>query len=484
MRESTPDGYKHKEALFGRPPYGGSIQANVYYIDSQLCDANADYSRGGYPSRDIDETGQMARWKPPFMLMMNRGNCTFVEKVRNAQHAGASAALIADTTCLCSHGDTCQSDDAMAQCESKEPIMADDRSGTDVIIPSFLMFKQDADPIKNSIKINNTVVSMKMTWALPRPDSRVEYSLWTTPKNIVSRPLLQNFGEVAKALGNHATFVPHMYIVDGTFAGCSDSEGFNVCSALCTNQGKYCASAPDLRSGISGSSIVKESLRRLCIWEEYGKQDGIGMPWWNYVSSFIDRCDDEKYFIDDACVKDAMNDAGVDYDTVEECMANSGGLEEGDNIMLEKELTDRDETGVVIVPSFFVNDTPLRGALSSIEVFEAICAGFAPGSEPPVCTNCNNCGDLKNCVKAGHCHGAKGSMDTVSTPVFGSTILLLVVIFSTLGYIQWRRSQNQMNDQVRQIMAQYMPIDKNQNVESLGIPQDDYDEAEDLPDFS
>jgi len=404
----------------------------------------------------------------------------FVEKVRNAQHAGASAAIIADTTCLCSAGDSCQPEDAMAQCESKEPIMADDRSGSDVIIPSFLMYKQDADPIKLSIATNNTVVSMKMTWALPRPDSRVEYSLWTTPKNIVSRGLLQNFGEVAKALGTHATFVPHMYIVDGTGVGCSASEGFDVCSKLCTNKGKYCASAPDLRSGISGADIVKESLRRLCIWEEYGKEDGIGMPWWKYVKSFSERCDDEKYFIDDACVKDSMTDAGVDYETVDKCMANSGGLEDGENSMLEKELTSRDETGVVIVPSFFVNDTPLRGALSSYEVFEAICAGFAPGSEPPVCNNCNSCSDLQSCVKVGHCHGAKGTMDTVSMPVFMGTLLFVVVFFAISAYVQWRRSQDQMNAQVRQIMAEYMPIDKNQNVESVGIPDDE----DELPDFS
>jgi hypothetical protein len=219
--------------------------------------------------------------------------------------------------------------------------MVDDGSVSDVIIPSFLMYKQDADPIKNSIKVNNAVVTMKMTWTLPRPVSHVEYSFWTPPANIVSRPLLQNFGEVANALDNHTTFIPHMCIVDGTRAGCSDSEGYDVCSELCTNKGKYCAISPDLRSQILGADVVKESLRRLCIWEEYGK-DGIGMPWWQYVGSFIDRCDDEKFFTNDSCIKDFMKDAGVDYDTVHDCMANSGGLEESENSMLEKELTRQD----------------------------------------------------------------------------------------------------------------------------------------------
>ena len=129
------------------PPYGGAIEQNVYYADADLCDGNTDYSRGGYPTRENDESGSMAPWKAPFILMVDRGSCPFVKKVRNAQKLGAAAVIIADTTCLCVAGDSCQSE-GDAYCETKEPIMADDGSGKDVTIPSYLMFKQDADPIK------------------------------------------------------------------------------------------------------------------------------------------------------------------------------------------------------------------------------------------------------------------------------------------------------------------------------------------------
>jgi hypothetical protein len=477
----SPEGFDHREALFGLPPYGGSIQQNVYYADSTLCDGNKDYSREGYPARDNDETGKMAAWKPPFILMVNRGECTFVNKVRNAQHAGAAAVLIADTTCSCAAGDTCQSDDAVAQCESTEPIMADDGSGSDITIPSFLMFKQDADPIKEAIS-KNTVVRVEMSWALPRPDATVQYQLWTTPKDPVSVPLLKSFREVAQALGEHAQFTPHMYIYDGVFAGCMDDEGDDVCYNLCTNNGRYCATDPDddLDKGISGSDVVTESLRRLCIWQEYGK-DGVGMPWWDYVDEFLYRCDDEKYFTNDACIKDAMKHAGVDFDTIEKCITDAGGLEDGQNTILDQELDKRQELGVVILPSFFVNNAPLRGALTSGEVFEAICAGYASGSEPAVCMNCRICDDLPNCVAIGHCPGAKGSLDTVSVPVFAGSLLSIVIFFGVLGFIQWRRSQNQMSAQVRQIMSEYMPVDKNQLVESVGLTDDDEDE---LPEFS
>lgn len=75
------NGYEHKEALFGVPPYGGSTQQNVYYAGSDLCNPNVDM-QGGYPeNRKIGDDGRMVAWQAPFILMVDRGDCTFVKKV-------------------------------------------------------------------------------------------------------------------------------------------------------------------------------------------------------------------------------------------------------------------------------------------------------------------------------------------------------------------------------------------------------------------
>jgi hypothetical protein len=74
-------GYDHREALFGMPAYGGKIVQNVYYADSDLCDPNVDTSKG-YPTRENDAgTGKMKPWPSPYILMVDRGGCTFVQKV-------------------------------------------------------------------------------------------------------------------------------------------------------------------------------------------------------------------------------------------------------------------------------------------------------------------------------------------------------------------------------------------------------------------
>jgi hypothetical protein len=69
------EGYDHREALFGVPPYGGSIAQSVYYANSDLCDPNVDTSKG-YPQTE-DGKG----WPSPYILMLDRGGCTFVKKV-------------------------------------------------------------------------------------------------------------------------------------------------------------------------------------------------------------------------------------------------------------------------------------------------------------------------------------------------------------------------------------------------------------------
>jgi len=99
---------------------------------------------------------------------------SIVIKVRNAQKADAVGVLIADNICLFHAKDTCIHDNDSEMCESKEPIMADDGSGLDITIPSFLLFKQDADPIKDYLK-QNKIVRAEISWILPAPDARVEY---------------------------------------------------------------------------------------------------------------------------------------------------------------------------------------------------------------------------------------------------------------------------------------------------------------------
>jgi len=454
------DGYDHREALFGIPPYGGKITQFVYYADSDLCDAQVD-TRVGFPERPLDKSGKMEPWPSPYILMVDRGICTFVTKVRNAQRSGAAGVIIADNSCLCDAGKTCFSEPGV-ECEEREPIMADDGSGADISIPAFLMFKQDADVVKAELRANS-VVQMEMAWSLPSPDDRVEYDLWTIPTDPVSRNFLRTFKDASMGLGARAYFTPHMYIYDGIKSNCRGFDGESQCYNLCTNNGRYCATDPDndLDKGISGADVVEESLRRICIWKHYGEENGVGVEWWDYVNIFMMQCDTPDLFMKPKCINEVMYKASIDEAVVQQCIDDSGGLDEDKpNTILDAELTARENVGVVIVPAAYVNRASIRGALEFVTMFRAVCSGFAAGTEPKICKSCVPCADTKTCVQSGHCIGS-GNGESVSKTAFLGSVIALSGIFGLIGLIQYRRTQRKIREQVRGIVAEYMPLDKN-----------------------
>lgn len=454
---SKTTGYDHREALFGIPPYGGSIQQNVIYANNDMCN----------PIQNND-------WKAPFILLVDRGGCTFVQKVRNSQHAGAAAVIIADNACQCKHEKIC-TPEANQVCEKHEPIMADDGSGYDITIPSVLIFKQDADPIKAAL-LKHKSVRMEMAWSLPNMDSHVEWDLWTSPTDYVSSQFKNEFGVAVKAFAGQATFTPHMYIYDGIAAKCRNAEGKSECFNLCTNEGRYCAADPDndLDYGISGADVVSESIRRLCIWELYGKDDGVGMEYWNYVKEFTDACDTSELFMKEDCVKSVMakDTVQIDYDAVDQCVYNHGGLEKPEeNDLLQEQLDEKESNGIVIMPVVYVNGVAVRGQLEFATVFKAVCAGYAPGTEPSICTKCSRCHDEKACVvNGGKCPASEG---TVGQSTFVASMASVILVFSGIGAICYIRQQRIMKDQVRGMIKEYMPLEVSQNGDGTALEQDE-----------
>lgn len=476
-------GYEHREALFGTPPYGKSLNQPLFYADDDLCDATVN-KRKGYPIRPPDETGKMAPWPVPYILMMDRGGCSFVQKVRNAQHSGAAGVIIADNICLCSDIECMAAPNSTDFydngrdniCERSEPIMADDGSGGDIDIPAFLIPKHDADLIKDVMMNDGQSVQVSMSWILPSPDERVEYELWTVPSEHVSKDFQLSWKDVARVFGDHVYFRPREYIYPGARMNCEMEVNREICNSLCTNNRRYCAMDPDydIDVGISGADVVRESLRRICIWKHYGESDGIGLTYWDYISAFAERCDSPDFFANNVCVTDVMKIAKVSYEVVDRCMKDSGGTEgDNDNVFMGLEIDAQERRGVVILPTMFVNAVALRGALTDNTVIGAVCSGFLEGTQPEVCDTCSLCGDKMNCVIDGYCsvgpsYSRADSGDNVSKRSFGLTLLIMTMMFGVGGYIHWKKTREDMRDQVRGVLSEYMPLEGNDKEAGAG----------------
>jgi len=321
------------------------------------------------------------------------------------------------------------------------------------------------------------MVQLEMSWTMPSPDSKVDYELWTVPSEEVSKPFQKEWKDIAVAFGEHSKFTPHQYVYDGVKSRCHGADGKNLCLNLCTNNGRYCATDPDndLEHGISGAEVVTEALRRICVWNHYGQEDGIGLVYWDYIYEFLKRCDSDDFFANQDCVKDVYKNAKIDGTRIENCMKDSGGTTADTvNTLLEREIDAANRRGVVVLPTMFVNTVALRGALATNTVFTAVCAGFHEGTTPDICDKCTGCADVGECVKkGGKCKqmapGAGGSAASssggVSKKTFGLTLLFLCGIFGIIGYLHWKRTREEMRDQVRGILAEYMPLEGGEDME-------------------
>ena len=54
------------------------------------------------------------------------------------------------------------------------------------------------------------------------------------------------------------------------------------------------------------------------------------------------------------------------------------------NQLLQSEITAKDEKGVIVVPTVYVNTVAMRGGISDQTVFSTICSGFLDGTSPEV----------------------------------------------------------------------------------------------------
>lgn len=127
------------------------------------------------------EEGQMAHLDYTPFYLADRGDCTFVEKVRNIEEAGAGLAIIVDNK----------------KEEISKIVMSDDGSGAGLRIPSMLVSYEDGqkliDFMKTSTKRVRDQISIVVEFKMQRPDNRVEYDIWYSSNNDLVLDFIQDF---------------------------------------------------------------------------------------------------------------------------------------------------------------------------------------------------------------------------------------------------------------------------------------------------
>ncbi|CAN1141434.1 Vacuolar-sorting receptor 3 [Linum perenne] len=262
-----------------------------------------------------------------------------------------------------------------------------------ITIPSALIEKSFSDTLKKSLS-NGDMVNVNLDWreAVPHPDDRVEYELWTNSndecgvKCDMLMQFVKEFKGAAQILerGGYTQFAPH-YITWYCPQAFTLSK---QCKSQCINHGRYCAPDPeqDFSTGYDGKDVVLENLRQLCVFK-VANETQRPWAWWDYVTDFQIRCPMKEKKYNKECADSVIRSLGLDMKKIEKCMGDPDA--DADNPVLKEEQDAQVGKGsrgdVTILPTLVVNNRQYRGKLEKGAVLKAICSGFEETTEPAVC---------------------------------------------------------------------------------------------------
>eukprot|EP00494_Astrolonche_serrata_P030689 UN30957 len=173
--------YTVMPARFGVPNYNGNHEGllvrpdNIIPIQKAIDDG--DESQASWLGCRAFTAEETRHWPSRPIVLLDRGICYFVDKVKNAVAAGAAAVIIAN------HEDDHHEAEHLIKMSAPE----EDFEHSDILVPVIAMFKSDATEITNYLKQDDSDYTKTMVasirWNLPRTDGKVDFKLYTSSQD-------------------------------------------------------------------------------------------------------------------------------------------------------------------------------------------------------------------------------------------------------------------------------------------------------------
>ena len=184
------------------------------------------------------------------MILLDRGNCSFVTKVRNVERAGANVALIGDNKVE----------------DSEVFIMSDDGSGHSVNIPSFLIRKSTADAFKKAYDDSKRII-VRVNIETGKADETADVTLWYSTPFDLTVTQLEGLRDTIPAFDSRIHF--QTKIRSKPCLVCSETE----MKRDCLSDGLYCPLQPisptqqikEYYEKIPGQALMHQSLIAKCV---------------------------------------------------------------------------------------------------------------------------------------------------------------------------------------------------------------------------
>lgn len=362
-------------ATFGAPFYGERLLGRLVWGDSKQNHTHCKEEDYEVPPPDEYAHGNYKEVRLIHIVLVRRGKCSFVTKVKVARKKGAHAVVIVD-----------KENSALTSQDIRRIIVADDGYGDTVEIPSILIAKQEGQRLIDATRGSSQVI-VELAWDVPT-NHIVIMDQWMSSASPETQRFLAEFSPKRMSLNENVKFVPHYHV----FSMTSAVDYNELCT---TSDAKYCAEDPDGSGPITGKMVLEEDVRQLCI-HETTKVKRINLdqtetvnvggllplkeyaePFWVYLRQFPTACpldaptEDQRF--GKACSEKLMSNLGINIDQVKACVRDT----------TEEKLAHERENIAWSPSALRINGWRYSGTLDADLVTRAICAGFV--KQPDAC---------------------------------------------------------------------------------------------------
>ena len=307
------------------------------------------------------------------ILLAYRGSCSFAQKARNAQSAGASMLIVIN------QGNT-----------PINNVIFDDDSN-DIFIPVTLINYNDGITIDNFIRLNPSIpILVEVNFSPKKEKEVVNFKFFFSSSESKAYDLIGNITQYLNKFGEQIEFTPY-YVVHKNPYYVEESPKSNI---NCLSRGVYCYFPKETTITQEGQKILLEDIRQKCVFK-LSKQKSTSL-YYDYMKTFSKECiNSEKKSLTKLCSETTLEKLGYPETYLDECIADSFGISvnelnsasyvDRENSLLKKEYEEILKYKLTSFPAIVINDNVLEGIIREKNIVVNLCNSVK--NKPSFCSS-------------------------------------------------------------------------------------------------
>ena len=295
------------------------------------------------------------------ILLAYRGTCSFAQKARNAQNAGASMLIVINI------GNT----------PIKNVIFNDDSN--DIYIPVTLINHSDGKMIEDYINLNPTSkILAEVNFAPKKENSVVDFKFFFSASEPRAYDLIGNMTKYLSFFGSQLEFTPY-YVVHQNPYYVEENPQSNI---NCLSRGVYCYFPKETTIIQEGQKILLEDIRQKCMYK-LSKEKNTNL-YYEYMIAFSKECiNSEKKSLSKLCSQTTLEKLGYPENYLDKCVADSFGVTENElssssyvdreNKILKAEYSEILKYKLTSFPAVVINGKVLSGIVKEEAIVINLC---------------------------------------------------------------------------------------------------------------